>query len=158
MKLIVGSDKAGFALKEAVKAHLVAAGHDVADLGTSDLDHVSPYFEVGAVVARAMQCGEAERAFLFCGTGMGVSVIANRHKGITASVCESETTARLCRVINNANILCMGGWLITELLAKRMADIFLSTEFTEGMPERAEWLCKAYSTVQALDQDGSFNG
>ena len=158
MKLIVGSDKAGFALKEAVKAHLLDLGHEVVDLGTKDLENVSPYFEVGAIVARAMQRGEAEKGFLFCGTGMGVSVVANRHKGVTASVCESETTARLCRVINNANILCMGGWLISEFVGKRMADVFLTTEFTEGMPERAEWLCKAYDTLQGLDNDGSFNG
>lgn len=158
MKLIVGSDKAGFFLKEAVKAHLIAAGHEVVDLGTTDLEKVSPYFEVGATVARAMQRGEAEKGFLFCGTGMGVSVIANRHKGITAAVCESETSARMCRIINNANILCMGGWMISEWMGKQMADVFLATDFTQDMPERAEFLCMAYNTIQEMDSNGSFNG
>ena len=157
MKLIVGSDKSGFQLKEAVKAHLIAVGHDVTDLGTTDPENVSPYFEVGGTVARAMQRGEAEKAFLFCGTGMGVSVVANRHKGITAAVCESETSARLCRIINNANILCMGGWLISEWMGNNMADTFLATEFTQDMPERAEFLCMAFNRLKAMDEDGTFN-
>lgn len=157
MKLIVGSDKAGYQLKEAVKVHLTAAGHDVTDLGTTDLEKVSPFFEVSGTVARAMQRGEADKAFLFCGTGMGVSVVANRHKGITAAVCESETSARLSRIVNNANILCMGGWLISEWMGEKIADAFLATEFTQDMPERAEWLCKASKRIQELDENGSFN-
>lgn len=107
MKVLIGSDKSGFALKEYLLEQLTALGYEVIDKGTPDLDHVMPFFAVAPVVAQAIQAGEGEKAILICGTGMGMSQVANKYPGILAACCESVYAARMCRAINNSNILCM---------------------------------------------------
>ena len=107
MKIAIGSDKSGFAVKEAVKAYLAAAGADFDDLGTTDLDNVVPYYAVAAKVAPLVQDGTYDRAILICGTGAGMSVVSNKFKGVYAVACEGVYSAKMARAINNANVLCM---------------------------------------------------
>lgn len=91
---------------------------------------------------------------LCCNTGMGMSLVANKFSGIFASVCESVYTTRKCREVNDANILCMGTWVVGSGLAEEMADVFLNTEFTEGLPqERSEYLQELRRIVRELDLD-----
>ncbi len=152
MKLAIGSDKSGFPLKEAIKAYLQSENIAVDDLGTTDLDHVKPYYVVASTVAPLVQNGTYDRAILICGTGAGVSVVANKFKGIYAVACESLYAAKMCRAINDANILCMGGWLIAPEMGIEMTKAFLGTDFLQDLEEwRKEWLTNAKREVQALE-------
>ncbi|MGI5963333.1 MAG: RpiB/LacA/LacB family sugar-phosphate isomerase [Lawsonibacter sp.] len=153
MKLLIASDKSGFSLKEAVKDSLIKSGHTVLDIGTQDTESPVPYYECAQRMAQKIQSGEAERGILCCGTGMGMSIVANKYKGIYASCCESVYAAKMCRAVNDANVLCMGGWLIADWLGIRMAETFLSTEFTQDLEEwRKEWLSAAKTHVQAIEE------
>ena len=109
MKIAIGSDKSGFSAKEAIKAYLTEAGVAFDDLGTQDLEHVVPYYAVANKVAPLVQSGEYDKAVLICGTGAGMSVVANKFKGVYAVACEGVYSAKMARAINNANVLCMGG-------------------------------------------------
>lgn len=152
MKVIIGSDKSGFTLKEFLKPALAEMGYQVEDMGTTNPDEPKPFFVVAPVVAEALQQGKAERAILICGTGMGMSQVANKYKGILAACCESTYAARMCRAINNSNVLCMGGWVIANEMGLEMAQAFLTTQHTQGLEEwRQEFLKKALVQVREID-------
>lgn len=152
MKLAIGSDKSGFSLKEAIKAHLADRGIQADDLGTLDPEQAKPYFEVASTVAPLVQNGTYDRAILICGTGMGMAIVANKYQGVYAAVCESTYAAEKCRAINDANILTMGGWIIAEQLGCDMVDRFLDTAFTQGLEEwRQAFLTNARSKVKELE-------
>ena len=152
MKLAIGSDKSGFALKEAIKAYLQSENIAVDDLGTTDLDHVKPYYVVASTVAPLIQNGTYDRAILICGTGAGVSIVSNKFKGVYAVACESLYAAKMCRAINDANIMCMGGWLIAPEMGIEMTKAFLGTDFLQDLEEwRKEWLTKAKREVQNME-------
>ncbi len=154
MKVIIGSDKSGFPLKEAVKAHLIEEGHEVEDGGTLDLDHVKPFFVTAAAVAPRIASGEFERGILICGTGAGMAIVANKYKGVYAMYCGDPYDARMCRAINDANVMTMGGWKTAPELGIEMADIFLSTQFTQGLePWRQEFLKGAKVKVEDLEKE-----
>jgi len=150
MKVIMGADPLGYDLKEAVKAHLLAQQIEVEDVTpTNEVD----YFEVSAVVGKRIASGEFTRGFIFCGTGMGVNIVANKYQGVYSALCESIETARLSRVINNANVLAMGGIIVTPYLGKQMADIFLQTPFSIGFSEAdPTFLKSAYQSVQVTEK------
>ena len=112
VKIAIGSDKSGFYLKEFILARLSEKGIEITDLGTADVEQPHPFFEVASIVGKAVSNGEYERAILICGTGMGMSQVANKFRGVLAACCETTYSARMCRAINNSNILCMGGWVI----------------------------------------------
>ncbi|MDV0430524.1 RpiB/LacA/LacB family sugar-phosphate isomerase [Lactiplantibacillus sp. DA1] len=149
MKIIMGADPLGYDLKEIIKAHLIAQGIEVEDITpTNDVD----YFSVGEALGKRIATGEFTRGFIFCGTGMGVNIVANKYQGVYSALCESIETARLARVINNANVLAMGGIVMTPYMAKQMADVFLNTPFSEGFSEaNPEFLKGAYTNVQATE-------
>ena len=154
MKVIIGSDKSGFTLKEAVKAHLIEQGHEVEDGGTLDLDNVKPFFVTAPAVAPRVASGEFPRGILICGTGAGMAILANKYKGVYAMACTDAYDARMCRAINDANIMTMGGWKLAPEVAIEMADVFLSTEFTQGLePWRQDFLKGAKVTVAELEKE-----
>lgn len=151
-KIIIGSDKSGFTLKESIKEHLSCIGYEVSDVGTKDINEPLPYFKVAPIVAKAIQDKEFEKGILICGTGMGMSIVANKHKGVYAAVVESVYGAKKSRAINNANVLTLGGWIIAPELGLDIVDSFLNTEFTEGLEEwRQEFLKGAYKEVQEIE-------
>ncbi len=154
MKVIIGSDKSGFTLKEAVKAHLIEQGYEVEDGGTLDLDHVKPYFVTAAAVAPRIASGEFEKGILICGTGAGMAIVANKYKGVYAMPCGDTYDARMCRAINDANIMTMGGWKIAPEVGIEMVDTFLATGFTQGLePWRQEFLKGAKVKVEELEKE-----
>ncbi|MFW6285414.1 MAG: RpiB/LacA/LacB family sugar-phosphate isomerase, partial [Bacillota bacterium] len=112
MKLMIGSDAAGYDLKEVVKANLIDLGYNVDDIGMTDKNDPKAYFEVAEKGAKLVQKGDYDKGILICGTGMGMSITANKHEGVHAAACESVYTAEKARAINNANVLTMGGWVI----------------------------------------------
>lgn len=153
MKIVLGSDKSGFSLKEAVKTHLITLGHEIADIGTQDMEHGMPFFDVAPKAAAMLQTKEYERAILCCGTGMGMAIVANKHQGIYAAVVESVYAAKKCRAINNANVLTMGGWVIAPEMGIEMVDTFLTTEFTQDLEEwRQDFLKNAYKKVGEIEE------
>ena len=152
--VLIGSDKSGFVLKEAIKEHLVNSGYQVEDCGTTSIEEGVPFFNVAPVAAKSSQEGKFERAILICGTGMGMAVVANKYKSIYAACCESVYAAEKCRAINNANILTMGGWVIGPEMGIQMADRFLNTQFTENLEEwRQEFLKNAAVKVEEIEAE-----
>ncbi|MCW2255424.1 ribose 5-phosphate isomerase B [Providencia alcalifaciens] len=130
--IIMGPDPSGFELKNVVKSHLLSQNYHI-----KDITEQGPigYCDVGDKVGEIISQHTEYLGLIFCGTGMGVSISANKHKNVYCGVCESVTSARLCKVINNCNILSMGGLLITPFKAKMMVDAYLSAEFTNGFTE-----------------------
>ena len=157
MKLAIGSDKSGFNLKESIKAYLTERGVAFDDLGTTDLDHVKPYYVVASTVAPLVQNGTYDRAILICGTGAGVSVVSNKYKGVYAVACESLYAAKMCRAINDANILCMGGWIVAPEMGSEMTKAFLVTDFLQDLEEwRQAFLTNAKGEVKKVE-DGIYD-
>jgi ribose 5-phosphate isomerase B len=151
LKIVMGSDKSGFILKESVKEYLINKGIEVEDLGTQNVENPMPFFEVAPVVAKKVAKEPGQKAILICGTGMGMSQVANMFDGVYAACCESVYAARMCRAINNSNILCMGGWVIGPEMGIEMADAFLHTEFMQGLEEwRQKFLKNAAEKVHEL--------
>ncbi len=152
MKLAIGSDKSGFSAKEAIKAYLTGIGADFEDLGTTDLDEVHPYYQVASEIAPLVQAGRFDRAILICGTGAGMCVVSNKYKGVYAVACESVYSARMARAINNANILCMGGWIVGPEMAVEMTRTFLATDWCQDLEDwRAENMHKFAARVSAIE-------
>lgn len=134
MKIALGADHGGFELKEKVKTHLIKKGYEVLDLGTNSTDSVD-YPEFGHAVGHAVVDKKVEFGIVVCGTGIGISIAANKVPGVRAALCTNTTMARLTREHNNANILAMGGRIIGDVLALEMVDTFLDTEFQGGRHE-----------------------
>lgn len=152
MKIAIGSDKSGFAVKEAVKAYLTEAGADFDDLGTVDLNQAHPYYQVASEVAPLVQRGTYDRAVLICGTGAGMCVVANKFKGVYAVACEGVYAAKMARAINNANVLAMGGWIVGSEMAVEMVKTFLATEWRQDLEDwRAENMHKFAVQVSAIE-------
>ncbi len=135
MKIAVGSDHAGFPLKERIKDFLLNKGHEVLDFGTTSED--STHYPIFAKeVSLAIQRGEAERGILVCGTGIGMSITANKFRGVRAALCLNEYMARMSRLHNDANVLCLGDRVLGEELALSIVDVWLSTPFEGGRHKR----------------------
>ncbi|MDO5725175.1 MAG: ribose 5-phosphate isomerase B [Tissierellia bacterium] len=131
MKIIIGSDHAGFKLKEEVKEFLMSKGHEVEDVGAYSEESVD-YPEYGSKVARGILSKEFDKGIAICGSGIGISIAANRHKGIRCALCNEPLSAKLTRLHNDANVLAMGGRMIGTEMAKEIVDVFLNTEFEGG--------------------------
>ena len=129
MKISIASDHGGYVLKEAVKKHLIEKGYEVKDFGTDSLASCD-YPDFGKPAAEAVANGEVDKGILICTTGIGMSILANKIKGIRAALCADTVSARLTREHNDANILVMGAGIIGEILAMSIVDTFLNTEFT----------------------------
>ncbi len=135
MKVAVGADHAGYALKERLKAWVEELGHEVVDMGTHSEDSTD-YPEFAAAVARAVASAQAERGILVCGSGIGMSITANRFPGVRAALACSPTHARLARAHNDANILCLGARLTPEDVARAIVEEFFSAAFEGGRHSR----------------------
>ena len=133
--LFLGSDHAGVALKAALVAHLTEAGHTLTDLGPYDTTSVDYPDYAKLVCHKVLETPDA-LGILICGTGIGMSMAANRMPGIRAAVCVNEYLARLTRMHNNANVLCLGERVIGVGLAASITDVFLATGFEGGRHQR----------------------
>lgn len=131
MKIAIGSDHAGFSLKERIKGFLIGKGHEVIDFGTTSQD--STHYPLFAKdVSLAVQKGEADRGILVCGTGIGMSITANKFRGVRAALCLNEYMARMSRLHNDANVLCLGDRILGEELALSIVEVWLETPFEGG--------------------------
>lgn len=131
MNIALGCDHGAYDLKEDVKLLLVELGHDVTDVGCHSLDSVN-YPDYANAVCDKITDGTSQRGILICGTGIGMSMAANRHKNIRAALCHELFTAEMSREHNDANVLCMGARVIGPGLALEMVRLWLATEFGGG--------------------------
>lgn len=133
--IIVASDHAGYGLKEALKPWVKALGYEVLDIGTHSTKSVD-YPDFGHAAAQALIDGKASKAIIVCGSGIGISIAANRHAGIRAALCHDGLSARLSREHNDANVLALGARLIGEETAKEAVTQFLTTAFAGDRHQR----------------------
>ncbi|NPA16066.1 MAG: ribose 5-phosphate isomerase B [Deferribacteres bacterium] len=135
MKVVIGSDHGGYKMKEYVKALIADMGHEVEDVGTFSEESVD-YPEYAFKVAKAVVDGRADRGVLLCGTGIGMSIVANRFPGIRAALCHDVYTAKMSRRHNDANVLVLGGRVLSEDVAKDIVAVWFVEEFEGGRHER----------------------
>lgn len=134
-KIAIGSDHAGFVLKEIIIKYLKDRNYHVLDRGSNSAESVD-YPEYAASVCRSVLSGESDAGVLICGTGIGMSIAANRFRGIRAALCHDAFTAKMSRKHNNANIIVMGAGVIGAETAKDMLNVWLTEEFEGGRHER----------------------
>ena len=136
MDIIMGCDHAGFDLKETVRKHLEGSGdYKVTDLGVFSRESCD-YPVIAHKVSEAVSKGDYPFGILVCGSGMGMSMVANKHKGVRAALCHNLFSAGMCRLHNNANVLALGGRITGVDLALAIVDKFLTTEFEGGRHQR----------------------
>ena len=144
VRIVIGSDHAGFELKQFVKERLLSWGHEVQDVGTYSEASVD-YPDFARAACREVLSGGAERAVLVCGSGVGMSMAANRHRGVRAVLCTDLYLARYSRLHNDANVLCLPGRLMGKGLCEEVLKVWLETPFEGGRHERR---------VRKLDDEG----
>jgi ribose 5-phosphate isomerase B len=131
VRIAVGSDHRGLQLKGAVVDALRAQGHDVEDVGACENGAVD-YPDIAAIVGKQVSQGEAERGILICGTGIGMSIAANKFPGVRAAPCHDELTAEMSRRHNDLNVLCLSADMLGARLVDRLVDLWIKTEFEGG--------------------------
>ena len=129
--IVIASDHAGFELKEVLKAELQALGMPIEDLGVHDTDAVD-YPDMANALAKVVSADDGRRGLLLCGTGIGASIAANRHRRVRAALCHSAETARMAREHNDANVLVLGGRVTDPDTARECLRVFLDTAFGGG--------------------------
>ena len=148
MKLAIGADPFAYGLKKAVAQHLENRGVEVVDM---DSYAETPYYEVAEKAAREISAGNADGAVLFCGTGAGMAIVANKICGVRAVCVESVFAAKKAKAINDANAITMGAMIVGEALACEMVDAWLDTKFAEGFEQLREFLESARGQVGEID-------
>ena len=145
MRLALGADHAGFAIKERIAAHLMERGHEVVDLGTTDGTTSVDYPDFGAAVGRAVVAGQADLGICVCGSGLGIAIAANKVPGVRAATVTDVTAAHLCREHNHANVICFGARLTGEAVILEAVDAYLAA--TPGGDRHLQRIAK----IAALD-------
>jgi len=135
MIISMGCDHGGYLLKEHIKKYLADKGHEIRDFGCNSLESCD-YPQFGAAAARAVADGSCEKGIVICTTGIGVSISANKIKGIRCALCSEPLSAEMTRRHNNANMLAMGAGMTGSNMAERIVDTFLTTEFEGGRHQR----------------------
>ena len=153
MTIAIASDLSGFPLKQEIAAHLKEQGYTLIDFGIESEDAPQPYFIQAPKVAKAIQEGKAEKGILICGTGQGMAIVANKHKGVYACVVDDIFSAERSKIVNNANVITLGGWITAPFVGKQIVDAWLSVSFTQKMEFKKEFLTNAFNQVQALEED-----
>lgn len=133
--IIIGCDHAAYELKDKIVNFLEKKGINVKDIGTFSKDSVN-YPDYADQVAKSVEKKECDRGILLCGTGLGMSMAANRHKGIRAALCNDIFSAKMSRLHNNSNVLVMGGRVVGDILAMEIVDTWLETEFEGGRHQK----------------------
>ena len=135
MRIAIGCDHRGVKLKQAIIKYISESGHSYEDFGCFTGEPVD-YPDTAYLAAKAVAAGEADRAILVCGTGIGMSIAANKIKGIRAALCYDELAARLSRQHNDANVLCLSGDLVGHTMMRKTVETWLTTKFESGRHQR----------------------
>ncbi len=156
MKILIGSDHAGYELKRKIIARLTGRdGYEVQDFGTDTSEVACDYTDIALQVGRSVAHGEADRGILICGTGLGMEIAANKVSGVYAAVCWNKEIAAMSRRHNNANVLTLGGRVLDENTAFEIVDTWLTTEFEGGRHvRRTQKICAYEHSVNRTFNDG----
>ena len=149
MRIVVGSDHRGYAIRTRIIDLLQRLGHEVEDVGTYSGEAVD-YPDIAATVARKVSHAEVDRGILICGTGLGMCITANKFPGVRAAPCHDDLTAEMSRRHNDANILCLSADLLGERLVDRMIELWMDTPFEGGRhARRVEKICRLEAEIHA---------
>lgn len=153
MRIAIGADPFGVPLKGKLLGYLIERGYHVDDLGGNEESPI-PYYDAASKLASLVSKGEVDRGVLICGTGMGMSIIANKYRGVYAAVCDNPDTAQKARSINNANVVTLGAMLIGEHRAREIVDIFMNTEFKAGWDRQiCSFLDQSMNDIRTIESD-----
>ncbi len=153
-KIIISSDDSAFWLKEKVVKYMAEKGYDFEDASLDENGNRLPYYEAGRRIGEAVSSKKYQYGLVFCGSGMGVNITANRFQDVYCALCESVHTAALARKINNANVLALGGNIVAPNLACTIVDTFFNTDFLAGFEgEEREFLNAAIVKLAAIDAE-----
>jgi ribose 5-phosphate isomerase B len=153
IRIAIASDLSGFPLKKALVEHLAANSKvEVIDFGIESEAKPQPYTVQAPKVAGAVQSGDADRGILICGTGQGMAIVANKHKGVYACVVDSVFSAERSKIINNANVITMGGWVTAPFLGTQIVDAWLGVGFTEKMEFKKDFLTEKFQEVKEFEE------
>lgn len=155
IRLAIASDLSGFPLAREIVKHL-AENHpeiEVIDFGIPSADQPQPYFVQAPKVAKAVQKGEADKGVLVCGTGQGMAIVANKHRGVYACVVDDIFSAERSKIVNNANVITLGGWITAPFLGCQIVDAWLAMAFTQKMEFKKDFLTNAFNQVVALEAE-----
>jgi len=158
MRLGIASEHAGYELKEFLKGQLIDKGYEVVDFGCNSGQPID-YPPICFALGKALTEGQIERGILICGTGIGVSIAANKVPGVRAALCRSTFEAEMSRRHNDANVLCLGAWITAMRLAWEMTQVWLESGFDAGRHSRRIGLISEYEKNQCKsggDQDEQF--
>ena len=154
IKVAIASDLSGFPLKTAVVEYLKGRDDiEVIDFGIESADAPKPYSQQAPKVAKAIQTGEAEKGILICGTGQGMAIVANKHKGVYACVADSIFSGERAKIINNANVITMGGWITAHFLGVQIVEAWLSVAFTQKMEFKKDFLTEQFQVVKGIEDE-----
>jgi ribose 5-phosphate isomerase B len=135
MKVAVGSDHRGFGAKQLIMAIVGQMGHECVDVGTNNVTPVD-YPDLAYIAAKSVSEKQVDRAILICATGLGMSIAANKVRGVRAALCHDELSAHIARDHNDTNVLCLSGDQIGEVLLRKIVETWISTEFSGGRHQR----------------------
>lgn len=135
MKVVVASDHRGYDAKQVVKAMVTQMGHECVDVGTDSATPVD-YPDLAYMAGKSVSDRQADRAILICATGLGMSIAANKVRGVRAALCHDELSAQISRDHNDANVLCLSGDQLGEVLLRKIVEAWMSTEFSGGRHQR----------------------
>lgn len=156
IRIALASDLSGFPLKKAIVEHLSKRDDvEIVDFGIESEDAPQPYFIQAPKVAKAIQRGEADKGILVCGTGQGMAIVANKHKCVYACVVDDVFSAERAKIVNNANVITMGGWITAPFLGQQIVDAWLAMSFTQKMEFKKDFLENAFRNVKVIE-DGEF--
>lgn len=151
--LAIASDLSGFPLKTAIVEYLNGRDDiEVLDFGIESPDAPKPYSAQAPKVAEAIQSGKAEKGILICGTGQGMAIVANKFKGVYACVADSVFSGERGKIINNANVLTMGGWITAPFLGVQIVEGWLSMAFTQKMEFKKDFLTEQFGVVEEIEE------
>ncbi len=152
MTIAIASDLSGFSLKSAIVEYLNGREDvEVLDFGIDDPEKPRPYTAQAPKVAESLQSGKAGKGILICGTGQGMAIVANKHKGIYACVVDSVFSGERSKIVNNANVITMGGWITAPFLGVQIVEAWLSVAFTEKMEVKKDFLTENFGLVQKIE-------
>ena len=154
MRIAIACDLSGFPLKKEIVEHLKSKeGIEVLDFGIPGPEAPKPYFAQAPLVCKAIQRGEADRGIIICGTGQGMAIVANKHKGIYACVVDDVFSGERAKIVNDANVITMGGWITAPFLGKEIVDSWLSMQFAQKMEFKRDFLANALENVKAIEAE-----
>ncbi len=154
IKIAIASDLSGYPLKKAIVEHLSKREDiQVIDFGIPNENEPHPYTEQAPKVCKAIQNGEAEKGILICGTGQGMAILSNKFKGIYACVVDSIFSGERAKIINNANVITLGGWITAPFLGCEIVDAWLSMKFTQKMEFKKDFLTNNYNLVKKMEEE-----